>query len=149
MSRAKEVNVLATLQNKLGISRPRAYWICWKFAPQLLPKKCETFDDLRKNFPSDFANASEKNFEQLLNYEDVQNAVKWLLKRLDGQRDIELYNKYYDLAMGGNVQALKAYMDFKDSFFADTDSDELREIIRNAQVPENDEDIDDDFVMKF
>lgn len=149
MSKAKEQNILSTLQTKTGISRPRAYWIVWKFAPHLLPQRCDTFEDLRKNFPSDFANANEKNFENLLNYEDVQNGVKWLLKRLDGQRDIELYNKYYELAMGGNVQALKAYMDFKETFFGELAKDDLREILRNAQVPDDSDDSEDDFVMKL
>lgn len=148
MSKAKENNVIYSLINR-GISRPRAYWIVFKFAPHLLPQPCKTFEDLRKNFPSDFANANEKNFENLLNYEEVQSGVKWLMKRLDGQRDIELYNKYYDLAMDGNVQALKAYMDFKEKFFEDIGEDDLRMLIRNANVPNDDDETEDDFVMKL
>ena len=69
-----------------------------------------------------------------------------MLKRLDGKRDIELLNKYYELSMAGDVQALKAYMDFKKNFFTDDETDELKSILDGASSDIAD---DDDFEMQF
>lgn len=71
-----------------------------------------------------------------------------MLKRLDGKRDIELLNKYYDLAMSGDVQALKAYMEFKTKFFKDSEDDELQAILNGASTSVDYSDTED-FKMEF
>ena len=130
-------------------SDAEAYFILWKYAPQLLPcgETIKTFEDLKSNYKN-FEKRTEQSLEKALYKEDVQSATKYLLKRLDKKRDIDLLNKYYDLAMSGDVQALKAYMDFKKNFFADDEADELKEILKGASVNTNDNDIDD-FRMEF
>ncbi len=96
-----------------------------------------------KNNYKNFETRTEQSFEKALFKEDVQAGVKYLLKRLDGKRDIDLLNKYYDLAMSGDVQALKAYMEFKKNFFADDEVDELKAILNGANVNVSDNDTDD------
>ena len=49
--------------------------------------------------------------------------------------------------MNGDVQALKAYMDFKKNFFADNETSELKAILKGVNVT-NDDNIDD-FEMKL
>lgn len=125
-------------------SDAEAYFIIWKYAPQLLPngENIKTFEDLKNNYKN-FENRTEQSFEKALFKEDVQAGIRYLMKRLDGKRDIDLLNKYYALAMGGDVQALKAYMEFKKNFFADDETDELKEILKGSNVNISDDDIDD------
>lgn len=121
-------------------SDSETYYIIWKYAPQLLPggENIKTFEDL-KNTYKNFTNRNEQSFERALYKEDVQNGIKYLLKRLDNKRDIDLLNKYYSLAINGDVQALKAYMDFKKTFFADTETNELKAILQGVNIGGNDD----------
>lgn len=129
-------------------SDAEAYFIIWKYAPQLLPngENIKTFEDLKNNYKN-FETRTEQSFEKALFKEDVQAGVRYLLKRLDGKRDVDLLNKYYSLAMNGDVQALKAYMDFKKNFFADNETNELKAILSGASI--TGEDDTDDFEMKL
>lgn len=143
-----EKSLLSALKD-ITHSDAEAYFIIWKYAPELLPNSdtIKSFEDL-KNTYRNFENRTEQSFEKALYKEDVQAGIKYLLRRLDGKRDVDLLNKYYDLAMGGDVQALKAYMNFKKIFFVDNEADELKEILRGASVNISDDDIDD-FQMDF
>ncbi len=134
---------------KITQSDSEAYFILWKYAPQLLPngEDIKTFGELKNNYKN-FENRTEQSFEKALYKEDVQAAIRYLLKRLDGKRDIDLLNRYYDLAMSGDVQALKAYIEFKKGFFADDETDELKEILKGASTSVSDDDIED-FQMDF
>ena len=117
--------------------------VLFLYAPEFLPTQVKTFAELKKEY-SEFKNLEEKDCKKSLLKSDVQRAVRTLMKRLDGKRDIELLNKYYDLAMGGDVQALKAYMDFKRRYFTDDESDELTAILKGASIEKSK---DDDFEM--
>ena len=140
-----EKTILSALKD-ITHSDAEAYFIIWKYAPQLLPSdSVKTYEDL-KNTYKQFENRTEQSFEKALFKEDVQAGVRYLLKRLDSKRDTDLLNKYYELAMGGDVQALKAYMDFKKTFFADNETDELKAILSGVNVGGDD---DDDFDMKL
>ena len=78
--------------------------------------------------------------------ESSQKAIKFLLKRIDTSRDIELLNKYYKLAESGDVKALEAYLKFKTAFFTDNDeTDELRALLCGASTTTK----DDDFEMEL
>ena len=112
----------------------------------LLNSDIKSFDDL-KNTYKNFENRTEQSFEKALFKEDVQAGVKYLLKRLDSKRDVDLLNKYYYLAMNGDVQALKAYMDFKKSFFADNETSELKAILKGVNINSGDD--TDNFEMKL
>lgn len=140
-----EKSMLSALK-EITHSDAEAYFIIWKYAPQLLPSEAvKTYEDLQNTYKQ-FENRTEQSFEKALFKEDVQAGVRYLLKRLDSKRDTDLLNKYYSLAMDGDVQALKAYMDFKKSFFADNEADELKAILSGVNVSGDD---DDDFDMKL
>ena len=137
-----EKGILMTLK-EITHSVAEAYYILFLYAPEFLPTQVKTFAELKKEY-SEFKNLEEKDCKKSLLKSDVQRAVRTLMKRLDGKRDIELLNKYYDLAMGGDVQALKAYMDFKRRYFTDDESDELTAILKGASIEKSK---DDDFEM--
>ncbi len=130
-------------------SDSEAYFILWKYAPQLLPngEDIKSFEELKNRYKN-FEGRTEQGLEKALYKDDVQSAIKYLLKRIDGKRDIDLLNKYYELSMGGNVQALQAYIHFKREFFADDETDELKEILKGASTSVSEDDIDD-FQMDF
>lgn len=137
-----EKSMLISLK-EITKSDAEAYFILWKYAPELLPEgeTLKTFDDLKNKY-AQFENRTEQSMEKATYKEDVQAATRYLLKRLDGKRDIALLNKYYDLSMSGDVQALKAYIEFKKTFFATKDNDELKDILNNTNT-DIDDDIDD------
>lgn len=140
-----EKSILSALK-EITKSDAETYYILFRYAPELLPaENIKTYQDLKSNYAA-FENRTEQSLEKGLFREDVQSAIKYLLKRLDGKRDIELLNKYYSLAMGGDVQALKAYMDFKKTFFSDNEADELKAILAGATIKDDD---NDDFEMKI
>lgn len=124
------------------------YYIIYLYAKELLPKgdEIKSYADLQNVYAA-FKNRTEQSCQKFLYKEDVQQGIKYLLRRLDGKRDTALLNKYYELAMSGDVQALKAYMDFKKSYFADNDeADELKAILKGVKINNND---DDDFEMSL
>ncbi len=123
----------------------KVYWILWKFCPELLPTQCKTYKDLQDNYVA-FKNLDEDTVNRYMYNEGVQNAIKWLLKRMDGARMIELYNIYYERAKS-DVQAFKALIDFKKEFFADEEGSELLRILGGADVSEDDSEDDEDFQM--
>lgn len=147
-SNGAEKSILSALKD-ITHSDAESYFIIWKYAPELLPNNeiIKTFHDLKNNYKN-FEKRTEQSLEKALFKEDVQAGIRYLMKRLDGKRDIDLLNKYYTLAMGGDVQALKAYMDFKKNLFADSEADELAEILNSAKVCISDDDMDD-FKMEF
>ena len=148
-SNGVEKSMLMSLK-EITKSDVEAYFILWKYAPELLSEgeTLKTFDDLKNKY-AQFENRTEQGLEKALYKEDVQAGIRYLLKRLDGKRDIALLNKYYDLAMNGDVQALKAYKDFKKEFFADNEADELKSILSNTNINLDSPDDDDDFKMNF
>ena len=141
-----EKPILSALK-EITRSDAESYFILWKYAPELLPNNetLKTFEDLKNRYKN-FEGRTEKSLESALFKEDVQAGIKYLLRRLDCKRDIELLNKYYHLAMNGDVQALKAYIDFKKNFFADDETNELKAILSGASVTVDDT---DDFEMRI
>lgn len=116
----------------------KAYYIIWKYAPQLIVggEKIKTFNDLKTHFSGYFnqKNLDEKEAEGWLMLENVQSAVKWLLKRENQAKMIELYNVYYDKAKDGDVQSFKAFVDFQKEFFKDGENQsELQSLINNIK----------------
>lgn len=142
----QEKSILSALK-EIVKSDTEMYWILWKYAPELLNKKVNSFDELKEAYVA-FADRTEEQCEKYIYREDVQAGIKYVLRSMDTKRDIELYNKYYELSMSGDVQALKAYMSFKKSFFSDGSADELTRLLKNAPSSVNDDDIAD-FVMEF
>lgn len=141
-----EQTIIAALKS-ITHSDAEAYYVIWKYAPELFDTEYKTFEDLKAAYKN-IGERTLTSFEKAELKEDVQSAIKYLLKRLDGKRDIQLLNKYYKKAMDGDVQALKAYMEFKKSFFADDEINELKSILDGANTTVSDDDIDD-FKMDF
>lgn len=123
----------------------KVYWILWKFAPELLNTESElkTYKDLQNKFVC-FQKLDENTVNRYIYNEAVQNAIKWLLKRQDGVRMIELYNIYYERAKT-DVQAFKALIDFKKEFFAGNEQSELVKILNGVKIQSNDD--SDDYQM--
>ncbi|MBR1373449.1 hypothetical protein IJ556_03250 [bacterium] len=138
-------SLLAALK-EITTSDDVAYYIVFKYAPELLEKdNIKTYEDLQAAYAR-FGSRDEKNMDKLMYKESSQKAIKYLLKRLDTSRDITLLNKYYKLAEGGDVKALEAYLKFKTAFFADKDeTDELKELLRGASTTTNEDDFEMDF----
>ena len=128
-STSQEESVLLHLIS-LVHTQTKAYYILWKYAPELLPAKFKTFDDLKNNYKVFTAGVTEKTAENWLMEENVQTAVKWLLKREHQKKLIELYNIYYDRAKT-DTNAFKAFIDFSNQFFNDDKKSDVLDIIQN------------------
>jgi acyl-CoA-binding protein len=128
-STSQEQSVLMHLKSMVKTDT-KVYYILWKYAPELLPAKFITFDDLKNNFKCFTAGVTEKTAENWLMEENVQTAVKWLLKREHQKKLIELYNIYYDKAKT-DTNAFKAFIDFSNQFFNDDKKSDVLDIIQN------------------
>ena len=136
-STSQEESILVHLKNMVKTDT-KVYYILWKYAPQLLPQKFETFDDLKNNYKCFTKGATEKIAENWLMEGNVQTAVKWLLQREHQKKMIELYNIYYDKAKS-DTNAFKAFIDFSKQFFADDKKNGILEIAQGL----NDKDFED------
>ena len=113
----------------------KVYFILWKYAPQLLPDGSElkTFNDLKNHYKTFTDGMTEATCNNWLTEQNVQTAVKWLLKRLHQQKMIELYNLYFIKAKE-DTNAFKAFTDFSEKFFAQEKESELLSMLQNADV---------------
>ena len=128
-STSQEQSVLMHLKSMVKTDT-KVYYILWKYAPELLPAKFITFDDLKNNFKCFTAGVTEKTAENWLMEENVQTAVKWLLKREHQKKLIELYIISYDKAKT-DTNAFKAFIDFSNQFFNDDKKSDVLDIIQN------------------
>jgi len=78
---------------------------------------------------------TEQSCNNWLMEENVQTAVKWLLKREHQAKMIELYNIYYNKAKE-DTNAFKAFTDFSDKFFAQEKDSELLGILNGIKDDE-------------
>lgn len=138
-AQGKSVSQEVSIQQKLFSlvkTYPKVYFIMWKYAPQLLPNSdIKTFDDLKNTYKSFTAGMTEVSCNNWLMEENVQTAVKWLLKREHQAKLIELYNTYYDKAKD-DTNAFKAFTDFSDKFFAEEQGSELLGILNGIKDDE-------------
>lgn len=113
----------------------KVYFILWKYAPQLLPDggELKTFNDLKNHYKTFTDGMTESTCNNWLTEQNVQTAVKWLLKRLHQQKMIELYNLYFVKAKE-DTNAFKAFTDFSEKFFAQEKESELLSMLQNADV---------------
>lgn len=126
---AQEESIIAHLK---GIVRTDAkvYFILWKYAPNLLPNQnMKTFSDLKENYKTFTDGMTEVSCRNWLMEENMQTAIKWLLKRIHQFKLIELYNLYFDKAKE-DTQAFRAFMDFSDKFFVDEKDSELLSMVQ-------------------
>jgi len=131
----KEQSLLSKLE-EIVPTKVKVYYIIWKYAKHLLPEKIDTFEDLTAKYQGFTPGMDEAHCDRWLSEEAVQKAVKYLLKRLHGQRMIELYENYYEKAKD-DVQAFQAFLKFSEKFFEDSEEDELHSILNGIKL--NDE----------
>ena len=111
----------------------KVYYIVWKYAPSLLPKKIDTFEELVEEYKGFTKGMDEAQCERWLAEESVQTAVKYLLKRMHNQKLVELYEIYFDKAKE-DVQAFQAFSKFSEKFFEDDGEDELRAMLKDVEL---------------
>lgn len=111
----------------------KAYWLWYKFAPELLPKGIEKFDDLKAKYKKFPQGITEQEAELWLYEKPVQNSLKELLKSQHTKKMMELYNIYFEKAKT-DVQAFKAFIDFSNTFFADETENELQKLIKGIKI---------------
>jgi hypothetical protein len=134
-STTKEQSIQSKLFSLVS-TYPKVYFIMWKYAPQLLPNpNIKTFEDLKNNYKSFTDGMTEQSCNNWLMEENVQTAVKWLLKREHQAKMIELYNIYYNKAKE-DTNAFKAFTDFSDKFFAQEKDSELLGILNGIKDDE-------------
>lgn len=131
---SQETSVLQRLKEMVRTDA-KVYYILWKYAPQVLTDadKMKTFADLKSSHKCFTKGMTEKNCENWLTEQNVQSAIKWLLKRLHQQKMIELYNLYFERAKT-DTNAFKAFIDFSDKFFATEKESELLSMLQNIDV---------------
>lgn len=109
-----------------------AYYIVWKYAPQLLTKQnLNTFDDLALAYAC-FNNRNQAGLEAKLTEPTQQDAIKYLLERLHKTKLFELYDLYYQRAKE-DTQAFRAFLDFSKDFFG-AEQNELIDILKGAEL---------------
>lgn len=138
-----ETSIYQTLKQMINTDT-KVYYVMWKYCPEYLKDSekdpIETFDDLKNRYKVFNDSITEKTCEKYMLEQGVQNAVKWLLKRLHQKKQIELYNAYYNKALSGDVQAFKAFEDFSEKFFAEDKENGLIKLLSRV----SDEDLEDD-----
>ena len=133
-STSQEESVLSHIIGMVK-TQAKAYYIIWKYAPELLPNPdVKTFEDLTSQYKTFTKGMTAHVCENWLMEENVQTAVKWLLKREHQKKMIELYNIYYDKAKD-DTNAFKAFIDFSNQFFNDDKKSDILDIIQG--IPDN------------
>lgn len=134
---SQEESIIAHLKG-LVKTDAKVYFILWKYAPNLLPKQnIKTFNDLKANYKTFTDGMTEISCNNWLYEQNVQTAIKWLLKRIHQGKLIELYNLYFDRAKE-DTNAFKAFTEFADKFFAEEKDSELLSILQGIKDDEID-----------
>ncbi len=140
---SNEASIYRRLKEML-VTDTKVYYVMFKYCPEYLKdytkNPIKTFDDLKDRYATFSDTITEEICERYLLEESVQNAVKWLLKRLHQKKLITLYEKYYEQAISGDTQAFKAFMDFSDKFFKDNKENDLTKLLNRI----SDDDLEDD-----
>lgn len=140
----KELSIYNSLKEMINTDT-KVYYVMFKYCPEFLQKKdgkvIKTFDDLKSVYAVFTERHTEEVCEKYLLEERVQNAVKWLLKRLHQKKLVELYEIYFEKAKG-DVQAFRAFQEFSKEFFKETKQSDLSRLL--SRVPESDINIDDE-----
>ena len=135
MAKKSEQSLLQKLHEMLP-TQVKVYYIVWKYAPHILPKRVDTFEELTAEYKGFTKGMDEAQCERWLAEESVQTAVKYLLKRMHAQKLVELYEIYFNKAKE-DVQALQAFSKFSEKFFEDDGEDELRAVLKDVKLDDD------------
>lgn len=148
----KETTIYRQLKDMLGTDT-KVYYLMWKFCPEQLKDAhqhpVKTFEDLKNRYKVFSDTITEEVCEAYLLESGCQTAIKWLLKRLHTKKNIELYQKYYDKAMAGDVQAFKAFEDFSEKFFKEDKEGGLTKLLNRIKDEDIEESDDEDYNYQF
>lgn len=140
----EEKGIVPALREMLN-SDYMAFWIVWKYAPDLLPEKFNNFDEFSQHYKAiSNKGLTERDCEKFLYIDKVQRAIKWLMGKQKNARMIELYNTWYEAAKK-DANALKEFLKLQDIFLQGEQENELEKILRNVNV----DDDEDDYQMNF
>lgn len=135
---SKEKSIYATLKEITGTDT-KAYYIMYLYCPEYLKeadrKSVKDFEDLKSRYKCFSDSITEDICKRYIMEQGCQTAIKWLLKRLHQKKLIELYDKYYQKALDGDVQAFKAWQDFSDKFFKEDKESELTKLLN--KIPDD------------
>lgn len=148
---SKEKSIYATLKEIIGTDT-KVYYIMYLYCPEYLKeaekKPVKDFEDLKSRYECFSDSITEEICKRYIMEQGCQSAIKWLLKRLHQKKEIELYDKYYQKALNGDVQAFKAWQDFSDKFFKENKENELTKLLN--KIPDGDlEDCKEDFKYTY
>ena len=135
MAKKSEQSLLQKLHEMLP-TQVKVYYIVWKYAPHILPKRVDTFEELTAEYKGFTKGMDEAQCERWLAEESVQIAVKYLLKRMHAQKLVELYEIYFNKAKE-DVQAFQAFSKFSEKFFEDDGEDELRAVLKDVKLDDD------------
>lgn len=135
MAKKSEQSLLQKLHEMLP-TQVKVYYIVWKYAPHILPKRVDTFEELTAEYKGFTKGMDEAQCERWLAEESVQTAVKYLLKRMHAQKLVELYEIYFNKAKE-DVQAFQAFSKFSEKFFEDDGEDELRAVLKDVKLDDD------------
>lgn len=148
---SKEMSIYRTLKEMIGTDT-KVYYIMYLYCPEYLKdadrEPIKNFADLKNRYETFSDTITEDVCKKYLLEQGCQTAVKWLLKRLHQKKQIELYNTYYEKALGGDVQAFKAFQEFSDKFFKEDKEGELTRLLN--KIPDGDlEDDKEDYSYTY
>lgn len=148
---SKEKSIYATLKEIIGTDT-KVYYIMYLYCPEYLKeaekKPVKDFEDLKSRYECFSDSITEEICKRYIMEQGCQSAIKWLLKRLHQKKEIELYDKYYQKALNGDVQAFKAWQDFSDKFFKENKENELTKLLN--KIPDDDlEDCKENFKYTY
>lgn len=136
---SKEKSIYATLKEIIGTDT-KVYYIMYLYCPEYLKeaekRPVKDFEDLKSRYECFSDSITEDICKRYIMEQGCQSAIKWLLKRLHQKKEIELYDKYYQKALNGDVQAFKAWQDFSDKFFRENKENELTKLLN--KIPDCD-----------
>lgn len=136
---SKEKSIYATLKEIIGTDT-KVYYIMYLYCPEYLKeaekKPVKDFEDLKSRYECFSDSITEDICKRYIMEQGCQSAIKWLLKRLHQKKEIELYDRYYQKALDGDVQAFKAWQDFSEKFFKGNKENELTKLLN--KIPDGD-----------
>jgi len=110
-------------------TRQKAYWILYKYGMY----SAESYEDFARKF---LQGSPKEVTDNYIYEEEVQQAIKRLMKIMHGSKMINLYDTYYAKALAGDVNSAKFLMDFSKEFFKD-DKDELMGLLEDVRIDED------------
>lgn len=147
----KEESIYNVLKAMIGTDT-KVYYVMWLYCPEFLKdyekRPIKTFEDLKDRYAVfKNSNMKEEVCKRYLLENNVQVAVKWLLKRLHQKKLIELYNTYYNKALSGDVQSFKAFLDFSDKYFTEDKENGLTKLLQ--KIPDAELNDDEDYAYEY